>query len=1223
MGVINYFLDNRKTKSFLTKRKYPDKDKKFIIAENLLDFTKSHENDNNTYKIFGLGNELFDKIREFSNQGFIHLGLRVKTVNEGILKSLPIIQFNNIEIYTTDDTELYEEKFQFFTGAKKAFSPIKYPEYTICNLKDYDEKLLWQFLDSGDIAFDFESYNLTNQKKFFPLGLSISDFNKAVYFAFPDEYDKISDHPFFSHLKTFIEKVKDRIWAYNCPFEMGVLNRMYDTTYEVQDAFILVMCDGRRGALKLNGQYYLGIKSWDDEIDKIQKYFKDIFKKYDSGEVFLSRFKESKFYTGEYILDSRIEELTGGRVTKKLKKEDMDLQGTSFPDIFNSFILSDQTYWNWEDRIVKYWGNEWAIIPDDIMGYYCCMDSFVTLKLVEKIKPKYTKQCYKVHLNNMYLKYYSDTTGQLKINWFLKNEVENYYKKLEFNSKAYLTLLTYKLHKGYFDDMLGDEVLSSFNIPQGIINDALKYKSYFYFEKDPVKRAKKFIKLIMPKKKEIKINVLNDVVGQENSNLFMWLVDPEKFKDEDYEDISNLLEELLHTQEVIHKIIDYYYESNKRMIEARNEEILKEYWVGKDKTKSSLIEYLKHGVFNNKKLSAKIIEKVILFYVDDPDIKYRLKNNFLPHDYVKNVIIYASLDRRIKGLSKLLADKTIESEIDERMTKYMDYNFTSAKCNLEYGNWEAYFFKDKVLRALTFYDTYLDLCENGFEPGQSEWADFLAMEEYYKDSANKAVLRQCRSYNKFYGKFSLTWRFTNFYKELTDKRFINFCKCFSDKTPTTLKKTDKLLMPDLECNDLYFLDYLDKILRLYKYAVKELTSAIKFINCNSYKIDLVGTNTLVNDTKGTGEGYYSIPKIIPLKTKTGRFAASIHTIGGGDDGKLLMVNDDSDLIASYFDVSQAEVRMLATMSGDPGLLEVFKQNKDPYKEMSIKAFPYLALKENASKLKDIRQSYKGVYLSYLYQAMAKTIAENTGLPISVVNRILTEMDMDYARAVEWAKEMVFYAKVNGFRKTFFGNKSYVEMNENVVTTSVNHPVQEATTKILGDGYCNIIRHALARDLFVRFKYSVHDSCVIVFKIENLFEMVMLYREYFRKYIKATYGVDFKYDLDLFLNNHRDHSSFQYNHETGKFAISGFGYQVDMFLAKLGSYYDFKILKKDESPVKVSDKIFELTSKQPGRDHNCFPIVDYLPNLTKGTTVCQLKEPLHYDFLKQSIYDDNV
>lgn len=1214
---MDLYLDNIKTKTFLTKKKVSKQSRSYISYKVLQNFIDSEEN----IRIFGLGSELINEVKRLHNLDKIHLGLRTKTLTDHILLSLPVIRFGNVEIFTTTDTEKYDVKYKSFTGEELEVPEIILPEINILNIKDYketDKDLLFQYLDDPKIGFDFETWNLTHQKDFFPLGVGISNNNKATYFAFPDRYSLAQNLPFFSHFQSFIEQTKHKAWAYNCPFEMGVLNRMYHKMYEIQDAYILVLMDGNRGSLKTNGQSYLGIRSWDDEIDRIQKYFRQVFARYGDGKAFLSRFIDSKFYTGEYILDPKIEALTGGSQSKKIKKEDSALLGQSLPDLFSTFRNADQTYENWEDRIVRYWGNEWAIIPDSIMGYYCCMDSFITLKLVEKIQPLYTERCYRVHMDNMYLKYCSDTAGQIRINWELKDEVEDYYKKLEFNSKAYLTLMTYNYHKLYFEDIVGRDRIINYDISEGILNDILFYKSYFYLEPDDNRRVKKFIKFVKPDG-ILDITRLTHIVGKENVDMFMWL-ESNKISESQLGELNTLLESIIRSQETIHRIIDDYYELNKNMIQNRNTSILK-LWKNNE---VSLIEFLRGGVFDNKKIKAEILDQLKLYYVDEPLIKYRIKNNFLPTDYVKHVLGYLTLNRKSKDLQNLLKDKTIESEIDERIEPYLDYNFKSAKETLEFGKWLNYFFKEKVFKSLAFYDTYLDQCEEGFAPGLSEFADFEQYCDFLDLKANEKVKKHNRSYAKFYGRDPLSWRFTNFYKELTEKRFINFCKCFSDKEPYVLRKTDNLVQIDEDPLSLFYLDFYDKIIRLYKYATKELSSAIRFINNNSYKIDWE-SNTLVNGEKGQGPGYYAIPKIIPLSTKTGRFAASIHTIGGGDDGKLLMVNDSHDMIASYFDVSQAEVRMLATMAKDEKLLDIFVKDKDPYKEMAIQAYPYLASKDNAKKLKAIRQDYKGTFLSYLYQAMILTISINTGLPVPVVTRIVSQMDSEYYSTVQWAKDMVWYAKKNGFRKTFFGNKSYVLEKENVVTTAVNHPVQEATTKILGAGYFNIIRTAIEKGFQVRFKYSIHDSCVIMFPIKHTFEMVMLYRKYFRSHIKKEYGVDFKYDLDLFLENHRDHSSFKYNHKKGLFSVTGYSYQVMYFIQRLLRYYRFVMIPIDEKPVKVKDKILENTSVQPGRDHNSFPLERIDPNLSTLTMVCKLERPLWIRFLDENdeLFDDDI
>lgn len=1212
-------LNNVKTKRYLSKQKYENKNIEYIALEDI----EKYINKSVVHKIFGCGDELFKKIRQLHTDKKIHLGLRTNIINQHLLESLPVVQFNNVEVYAASSPDNYDVAFNSFLGLNTV--KIDYPKIDIIDIRNYKKEQLDIFLNSksNNITFDYETYGFPTDKKFFPLGVGLYDpeSNYACYFSFPDEYENIKNHPFFIDFRELLSKRKGELWAYNCPFEMNVSYRMYGELYEIQDVFPFVIMDGRRGSLKLNGQYYIKIKSWDDEIDKLQKYFNEKFKLYEDGKNFLSRFKESKFFTNEYIKDDKIEKLSKGNVKNKIKKQDLELLGKNIPDILMNLSNYDK---NWEDRIVKYWGNEWAVIPEKIMGYYCCIDCFVTYKILQELKLKYSTTCYKVHLFNMYLKSCSDLTGQLNVNWNLLPKVDDYYNRIAFNTNLFLHLMIFRFHKYYFDKTIGEDRIRNYNIPYGMLYVIYRYGSFFFLkrgQKNPY--VNEFLSFVI-KGGQIDYKELKILFGDDADILFSF-IEPyadgkRKISDSIREQIYEIIEDLWGVEKLIKTIIDDYYILNEKMILERNEKIKNEIWEGSEE---DMIALIKEGKFSNQRYKESILNWVKLYYIDDPNVKYRLNNNFLPTDYVKHILMFLTLPKLYKDLKNTLTSRTIATPINTELNKFLMYKLTSTKNAIAYGSWIEYIYKKDVFNALCFYDCYLENCAEGFEPGLSIWQDFVDTSEQFNKPEMLEFKKLSRQWGVFYGDFQPTWRLTNFYKNLTNKKLLNFCKCFSDKTPSYITKDSFLEEPEFELNDLFYIDFFDKIYRLYKFSVKELTAAIKRLKNNSYKLykqENVEIGYFTDKKDETAGNRYYIPKIIPLKTKTGRFSADIHTIGGGDDGKLLTINDDPSYIASYFDVSQAEVRMLATMCQDPELLKLYKEGGDAYKKMALMAYPYLSGEGYESKLKAERNNFKSVFLSFIYRALPYTIAINTGLPVIVVNGIVEEIIKTFHVAESWANEVTYYAKKYKRRKTFFGEYSPIEFGENISTTAVNHIVQGATTKILGTGYYNIQRIARLNNIFLLFKYTVHDSNINVFKTKDLFKLTMLYRKFFRAFIRDNFGVDFKYDLDLLPMNHRDHMSFNYNHKSGEFKLKGFGHQVDKILNGLEK--DFNIIESKEKDYVSPDNIKIFTSTTPGRDHNLFPVSDYFTNIKEKTVIARLSKIEKYDFIGNDFNEFN-
>lgn len=1209
---MDLFLNNRRTKLFLNKVL---KNKK-INYFNIDDLDK-YLNQSEVVKIFGLGYELITKIKELNSKKLIHLGIRTKVITDHLLKSLSVIQFNNVEVYTTDDTSQYEYVWKSFSeGVLK--SKEDYPEFKLIKLKDYKSEDLSIFDNTSSPLFiDYETKGFPTNTGFTALGVGIysPEFHKTYYFAYQDDFENIKDFQFFKDYKEFIIKNAYRIYVYNCPFEIHVEYRQFAIFLEYQDVYPMVIMDGRQGSLKLNGQYYAKIKSWDDEIENFQSYFAQQFKSYKDGISFLSRYKDSKFYTGEYISETYL--------TKKDKAKDILEFGQSFPEILVKLSEYDP---DWEDRVVKHWGNTWAVIPDEIMGYYCGIDCYVTYLVYKAItEKKYTQACYKVHLYNMYLKACANITGQINIHWDLKSKVENYYDRVNFNSNLFLTLMTFKYQKIYFKNLIGDDRIKSYNIHKGVLYIIYKYGSLFFLDKSRLNiYIKEFFRIVV-KDGKLDINEMKTIFGEDWELYFpnlQKIVQADKLSKQIVISLVNTIDNLLRIEETSKLIIDDYFNLFKQQILNKNREIENYWWRGRG-TKEDLIAYIKKGVFSNQKIPEEALIHIKQYYLDDPEVKYRKKNNFLPTAYLKHIFMYNVLGRLYQDLKSILANRIITSDIDQGLERFLFYNWRSTPLVLEYGKWLSSVFRNKLFHALVFFNFYMDNCPEGFVEQQSLWGDFENFSILLNSQNNdtESILRSNRYYDSYLGKYPTPWTLSNLYKSLTDKQLVDFCKCFEDKSPASITSEDKLVEPKFQFDDLFYLDFYDKIFRLYKFSWKELSASMNFINKNSFKIhkqfeDDSHIGYFTDEVNGTGYNHFVIPKYIPLSTKTGRFTANIHTIGGGDDAKLVMINDSPKHIASYFDVSQAEVRMLARMSGDPALQELYRKGGDAYKEMALMAYPYLAAKGREAELKVRRNEFKSIFLSYIYRALIATIAQNTGLSIETVTRIVLIIREKYAVTEKYAQEVLAYAQMNKKRKTFLGDTSYITDKENIQTTSVNHPIQSATTKLLGFGFYMVQKAARLNNIDLLFKYTVHDSNINVFQIKDLFILTMLYRKFFRGSIKNTFGVDFKYDLDLLPGNHRDHMSFKYNHSSGEFMLEGFSHHINKILNGLET--DFEILKSEENDYSKKDPIKVFTSSKYGRDHDLFPVDKYFSGVKEKRVVCKLKQVEKYSFIGDDV-----
>lgn len=226
-----------------------------------------------------------------------------------------------------------------------------------------------QLIKSGKIdalGFDFETNGFPEEDDFFITGFSLSCQQLSVWFdyRYPMDCSEEVKKAAYSEFKKFLDEFDVYLWTYNVSFETFVCARLFDKRYEFQDARALFVCDGLNwGSLKLNAMKLLNIKGWVENKDAFIGQSCALFNVYNTYEDFKNA--DPATYSDEVKF-----------AVTKLNEYGAD----------------------WK-LFEKYWKYQWAVVPTKTLGFYCCLDSYYTLKSAEKLLPKYYHS-YRTYLNN-------------------------------------------------------------------------------------------------------------------------------------------------------------------------------------------------------------------------------------------------------------------------------------------------------------------------------------------------------------------------------------------------------------------------------------------------------------------------------------------------------------------------------------------------------------------------------------------------------------------------------------------------------------------------------------------------------------------------------------------------------------------------------------------------------------------------------------------------------
>jgi len=202
-----------------------------------------------------------------------------------------------------------------------------------------------------------------------------------------------------------------------------------------------------------------------------------------------------------------------------------------------------------------------------------------------------------------------------------------------------------------------------------------------------------------------------------------------------------------------------------------------------------------------------------------------------------------------------------------------------------------------------------------------------------------------------------------------------------------------------------------------------------------------------------------------------------------------------DVIVSA-DYSQIELRILAHLSGDPGLIEAFTSGRDFHTETGARVFGV----ERDQLTPEHRRRAKAVNFGIVYGQTAHGLSESLQIPRAEAQEMIDRYFAAYPKVREFLDETVSRAHETGYAVTMFGrHRPIPELrsdNRNLRNfgerTAMNHPMQGSAADIMKLAMIAVDRRLVAEGFASRLVLQVHDELVFESprdEIERLSEMV--------------------------------------------------------------------------------------------------------------------------------------
>lgn len=242
---------------------------------------------------------------------------------------------------------------------------------------------------------------------------------------------------------------------------------------------------------------------------------------------------------------------------------------------------------------------------------------------------------------------------------------------------------------------------------------------------------------------------------------------------------------------------------------------------------------------------------------------------------------------------------------------------------------------------------------------------------------------------------------------------------------------------------------------------------------------------------GTGKIHTTYNQIV---TATGRISSTNPNLQNipvrTDDGREIrraFIPDEGDIMLSA-DYSQIELRLIADISGDPGMVEAFNAGEDIHRATAAKIFH-----ESLDRVTDSqRRSAKTANFGIIYGISAFGLSERLGIPRAEAKALIENYMKTYPLVKEYMENSIVKAREQGYVTTIHGRKRFLpDINSRngalrgyAERNAINAPLQGSAADIIKIAMIAIDRRIREEGLRSRMIMQVHDELVFNVKPEE-------------------------------------------------------------------------------------------------------------------------------------------
>ena len=181
------------------------------------------------------------------------------------------------------------------------------------------------------------------------------------------------------------------------------------------------------------------------------------------------------------------------------------------------------------------------------------------------------------------------------------------------------------------------------------------------------------------------------------------------------------------------------------------------------------------------------------------------------------------------------------------------------------------------------------------------------------------------------------------------------------------------------------------------------------------------------------------------------------------------------------DYSQIEMRIMAHLSGDPGLIEAFNAGEDLHRFVGARVFSV----DPADVTNLMRTKVKAMSYGLAYGLSAFGLSKQLRIERAEAQQLMREYFERFGAVRDYLRGVVEQARIDGYTETIFGRRRPFPdlsspnrvLRENAERAALNSPIQGSAADIIKIAMSRVEADIAARGLQSRMLMQVHDELI--------------------------------------------------------------------------------------------------------------------------------------------------